>query len=420
MSETESLLGKNVEQYITPRTKWTVYFSMVLFGLSSLLPWNMVITATGYFAAKFSETNSTQIETGFPSYFQIGGIGSNVAFSLSSIVLLKYVPIKPVLITCNTVALIIFVVMTVMSKQITVTWPMSFFYISNVIFCVACAVSAAYISGMMAVASMLTPTAVQGFFLGQGAAGLFATLLSIITLSIPGADPVQAGFYYFLIAAISLALSLVAYLLFSRMSFVRNNTMRKEEKIEDQAGADTSDLSAFQVFMKIWKFCISSLITLLITLACFPAALSALRSTSTDTTSRWTTTYFSPVMIFLIFNIGDVLGRVTSSILPYPTKRLILPLSICRIVFIPLLYMCNLQPRSLTVWFKSDVWPAIFNLLMSWTNGHLLSLSAAYGPQEVETKSAKSLAGTYGAFSCALGLVIGSVLVFPFLDILKI
>ncbi|XP_063676956.1 equilibrative nucleoside transporter 3-like [Bolinopsis microptera] len=407
-----------IQLYINPRTKWTVYFFMVLFGLSSLLPWNMVITATGYFAAKFSETNSTQIETGFPSYFQIGGIGSNVVFSLSSIVLLKYVPIKPVLITCNIVALIIFVVMTVMSKQITVTWPMSFFYISNVIFCVACAVSAAYISGMMAVASMLTPTAVQGFFLGQGAAGLFATLLSIITLSIPGADPVQAGFYYFLIAAISLALSLVAYLLFSRMSYVRYNTMRKEEKIEDQAGAG-ADLSACQVFMNIWKFCISSLITLSITLACFPAALSALRSTSTDTTSRWTTTYFSPVMIFLIFNIGDVLGRVTSSLLPYPTKRLILPISVCRIVFIPLLYMCNLQPRSLTVWFKSDLWPAIFNLLMSWTNGHLLSLSAVYGPQEVETKSAQSLAGTYRAFSGTLGLVIGSILVFPFLYILK-
>ena len=421
MTETvEPHSNKDKELYITPRTKWIVYNSMVLFGLASLLPWNMVITATGYFAAKFAETNSTTIETGFPSYFQIGGIGSNVIFSLSSIVLLKYVPIKPVLVTCNTVALIIFVAMTIMSKQITVTWPMSFFVISNVIFCLACGASAAYISGMMAVASMLTPSAVQGFFLGQGTAGLFATVLSIITLSIPGSDPVQAGFYYFLIASLSLMLSLVVYLLFNRLSFVRNNTVRKEEQtdggIEDAAG----EISAFQVFMKIWKFCATSLITLLITLACFPAALSALKSTSPDTTSPWSTTYFLPVVSFLTFNVGDVLGRVTSSLLPYPSKRLILPLAISRVIFIPLIYMCNLQPRSINVWFKSDVWPAVFNFFMAWSTGHILSLSAAYGPQEVDTKSAKSLAGTYAAFSSALGLVIGSVLVFPFLDILKI
>ena len=416
MGERDSLLGHDKEVYITPGTRRTVYSFMVLFGLASLLPWNLVITATGYFATKFAETNCTTIETGFPSYFQIGGIGSNVALSLSSIFLLKYVPIKPVLVTCNTLVLIILLAMTVMSKQSTVTWPMSFFVISNIIFCLACGASAVYISGMLAVASMLTPSAVKGFVLGQGSAGLFATVISIVTLSIPGADPVQAGFYYFLIATLSLGMSLVGYVFFSRLSFVKNNTVEKEEEVEE----DTGKLSAFQLFMKIWKYCTAQLLTLLITLACFPAAMSSLKSTSADTASPWTTTYFLPVMTFLIYNIGDVLGRVTASVLPYPSKRFILPIAISRVIFIPLIYMCNLQPRTINVWFKSDVWPAVFNLLFSWTNGHIISLASAYAPDEVASKSDKSMVGTFSAFSCALGLVIGSLLVFPFLDILKI
>ena len=417
MAEFEPLLIKE-EKNLPSSTKWTVYFMMVLFGLASLLPWNMVITATGYFHNKFQETNSTVILEGFPSYFQIGGIGSNVFISLSSMIILKHVSIKPVMLACNSLVLVIFVMMTVMAKLTTITWPMTFFALTNVMFCIACGASAAYISGMMAIASMLTSNAIAGFYLGQGAAGFFATLLSIITLSIPGADPVTAGFYYFLIASCSLVIALVAYFMFSKMSYVRNSTMRSEDKDSAEAGGE--NLTSLQVFRKIWKYCAANLVTLLITLTCFPAALSSLKSSSQDTEGQWVTTYFVPVITFLFFNIGDVLGRITSSFVSLPSKRFILPVALCRIAFIPLIYMCNLQPRTLNVWFASDAWPAIFNLLMSWSNGHILSLSAAYGPQEVESKSAKSMAGTYAAFCSSLGLVIGSMLVFPFLAILKV
>ena len=82
--------------------------------------------------------------------------------------MLKYLPIRPVIYISNTIALLMFILMTIMSKQDTVTWPMGFFLFANVSFCIACASSAAYISGMMAIASMLTPNAIQGFYLGQG------------------------------------------------------------------------------------------------------------------------------------------------------------------------------------------------------------------------------------------------------------
>ena len=426
--ETDALITKEPSSKKSdevPRTtRWTVFMLMMLFGLASLLPWNMVITATGYFAAKFAETNSTTIQEGFPSYFQLGGIASNVAVSLSSIVLFKYLPIKPVLITCNIVALVVFVVMTVMAKLTTTTWAMAFFVTSNVLFCIVCAVSSAYISGVMAMASMILPSAVRGFSLGQGTAGLVSTLLAIITLSFPGVDPVTAGFYYFLLASSLLVVALVAYIAFTNMDFVKKSTLRGHERLVAYTSSTISitktDPSPHGVFKKTLTCNLTSFITLLITLACFPAALSALKSTRTHgLNSPWTNTYFQPVMTFLLFNIGDVLGRITSSFLTLPSKRFILPVSLLRVIFIPLIYMCNLQPRSIPVWFTSDIWPGIFSVFLSWTNGHLLSLSASYCPQQVTSNAEKSLAGSYSASSSALGLVIGSLLVFPLLQILK-
>ena len=421
---------KNSEENQVPRkTRWLIYMLMMLFGLASLLPWNMVITATGYFAAKFAETQSSTIEEGFPSYFQIGGIASNVAVSLSSIVLFKYLPIKPVLITCNTLALVIFIVMTVMAKLSTTTWPMVFFILSNVLFCLVCCMSSAYTSGMMSMASMILPSTVQGFILGQGTAGLVSTLLSIMTLSFPGINPVDAGFYYFLIATTILSAALVAFILFTKMDFVQKSTLRSQEIERFRASSSAStisanlekpEISAHAIFMRIVKYNLTSFTTLLITLACFPAALSALRTTqTTNLNSTWNQTYFQPVMTFLLFNIGDVLGRITSGVVTLPSKRWILPISLLRIVFIPLIYMCNLQPRSIPVWFTADIWPGVFSILISWTNGHILSLAASYCPQEVTKSSEKSLAGSFSAFSSALGLVIGSLLVFPLLRIIK-
>ena len=49
-------------------------------------------------------------------------------------------------------------------------------------------------------------------------------------------------------------------------------------------------------------------------------------------------------------------------------------------VFIPLLMLCNAQPRSTDdVVFQSDIFPVVFIVLLGLTNGHLSTLSMMYG-----------------------------------------
>lgn len=141
----------------------------------------------------------------------------------------------------------------------------------------------------------------------------------------------------------------------------------------------------------------------------------------------WTSgKFFTPVVCFLLFNVGDFGGRVmagvvqkvsskgynhgkVSSVLvqdrnhfseymywwsktlmaflflffqPGKTGYWLLIACIARIVFLPLFAFCNYQPRNTTstVLFEEDYWPVIFNILFSLSNGYLGSLCMMYGP----------------------------------------
>lgn len=416
--ETKPLIHKELPVPDHIEKKWKIFFIMALFGMTYLIPFDMIFAANGYFRAKFSETNNEVIVNNFPSYFQTGGISAQVAMSLSSVIILKRVSIEPFVVSCNLLALTLFMAMTVLSKVSTSTWPMGFFVLTTLMYCTACAAGAMYKSGVMAIASMLHPKAVQGFILGQSAAGAINSLISLITLSFPDTDVLEAGFYYLLSSCLCLAKSLCVYVfIFNKMPYVKFNTIRKshpstssdvDQDNPSETRSDQKDEATFlSVFRATWQFCTANFITLVITLLLFPAALSNLQP-STDKIPQHVYT----VLIFLVFSVGDVAGALTSTFFSLP-RNLVLPLSITRLLFIPLTLMCNIQPRSLPVWFSADCCPAIIYFTMAWSNGVVLSIAATYCSTSVTSNFAKSIAGTLSAFSCALGLIFGSLLVFP-------
>lgn len=47
-----------------------------------------------------------------------------------------------------------------------------------------------------------------------------------------------------------------------------------------------------------------------VTLGCFPAVTVLVVSTGAASGSAWTNVYFIPVVCFLLFNIGDWVGRI--------------------------------------------------------------------------------------------------------------
>ena len=386
-------------------------------GFASLLPWNMFITATGYFYNKFVPSQSNLIIKNYESYFQITGIVSNIVPKLFIMMIIRHVRIPTMINVSNLVMLFVFLLTTILAKVNTDSWGCTFFFITLFGFCIMSAKSSIYGASMMAWTSMMHPQLIKSFFLGYGLAGLFASLTSIVTLSIPGSDSNQAGFFYFLIATICLVMSQVLFYVFQRLPYIVSMQQAFDAKSEaDDISEDQYDnrLSLRQLFGVTYKYNIASFFALFYTLSIFPSILANLKSSENSADGKaWVDTYFIPVVVFLSFNMGDVVGRSATAFIRWPGKQSIMWVSIARVVFIPLLLMCNLQPRSNPmVWFTSDFWPMLMIFLFGWSNGHILSLAASYAPQDVVGDGNKASIGTIQAVAAALGLVGGSIMVF--------
>uniref|UniRef100_A0A667FWI7 Solute carrier family 29 member 1 (Augustine blood group) n=1 Tax=Lynx canadensis TaxID=61383 RepID=A0A667FWI7_LYNCA len=129
--------------------------------------------------------------------------------------------------------------------------------------------------------------------------------------------------------------------------------------------------------------------------------------------------YFIPVSCFLTFNVFDWLGRSLTAIFTWPGKdsHWLPSLVLARILFVPLLLLCNVQPRQyLAVVFEHDAWFIIFMAAFAFSNGYLASLCMCFGPKKVKPAEAET-AGAIMAFFLSLGLALGAVFSFLFRSI---
>ena len=66
-------------------------------------------------------------------------------------------------------------------------------------------------------------------------------------------------------------------------------------------------VNPLKILGKIWMYAFSVFFIFAVTLACFPAVTVQIVSNHTGT--AWGDKYFIPVVCFLLFNVGDYVGR---------------------------------------------------------------------------------------------------------------
>lgn len=397
--------------------KWDgrVFAMFLVFGIASLTPWNMFITATNYFEAKFNNS-SPGIEENFPNYFQTGAICVDVLVSFSAVPLVqRFSPVKLIYVA-NTIMLVMFAITSVLAKVDSRTWSLAFFIITEISFCIMCGGGALYISTMWAITSAMNTIYTEAFLIGMSTAGIIASILTIITLSIPGVDFVGAGFWYFVAATVILLLSL---LLFSQFHLYYYQQDRTPESPSPDPSISTSLKSPLMKLVKDTLpqgyacFCV-----LYFTFIMFPAVLSTLESCG-DPDSLWAKRYFLPVSLFLVFNVGDLIGRLVARLVEFPGRALIPWYTTGRVMFVILLLMCNLQPRSLPVWFSDDIAPSVLVFLFAVTSGQVLTLCLRYAPEVSAERADKLTVGTIMGVHGALGRVLGSLSTYVVFMVLK-
>lgn len=165
--------------------------------------------------------------------------------------------------------------------------------------------------------------------------------------------------------------------------------------------------------LQIWVLALSVCFIFTVTIGLFPAVTAEVES-SIAGTSPWRNCYFIPVACFLNFNVFDWLGRSLTAICMWPGQdsRWLPVLVACRVVFIPLLMLCNVkQHHYLPSLFKHDVWFITFMAAFAFSNGYLASLCMCFGPKKVKPAEAET-AGNIMSFFLCLGLALGAVLSF--------
>ncbi|XP_029381686.1 equilibrative nucleoside transporter 2-like [Echeneis naucrates] len=451
-------------QAVTPRDQGClVGISFFILGLGTLLPWNFFMTASLYFQGRLNTTewSNGTVVVRKEYYF------NNWMTLLSQLPLLLFTLLNSFLYHRISEAIriagsLVFILLLFMLTAVLVKVPMEedrFFSVTMATIWFINSFGAVLQGSLFGLVGQLPQKYSTIFMSGQGLAGTFAAIAMLLAIS-SDADSETAALGYFITPCLGTLVTLFSYLILSRLEFAQYYLNRssnyevetKDELLNESSTVENSKLnghangsvtsvraeaevdcspdgtkqafltleqadrgqpkaSVIEVFKKIWvmAFCVTFVFT--VTLSVFPAVTADVK---TSFPGKWER-FFLSVCCFLIFNINDWLGRTVTTFIRWPCKesRLFPMLVVSRVVFIPLLMLCNVQSRSyLPVLITHDVAFTVIMAFFSLSSGYFVCLSMSYAPQLVEPKDAET-AGALMTFFLALGLSIGAALSFP-------
>ncbi|XP_045920524.1 equilibrative nucleoside transporter 2 [Micropterus dolomieu] len=436
-----------------------------ILGLGTLLPWNFFMTASLYFQGRLNTTkwsNSTMVvrkEYYFNNWMTLLSQLPLLLFTLLNSILYQRIS-EMIRIAGSLVFILLFFILTAVLVKV----PMEedrFFSVTMATIWFINSFGAVLQGSLFGLVGLLPQKYSAIFMSGQGLAGTFAAVAMLLAIA-SDADSESAALGYFITPCVGTLVTLFSYLLLHRLEFAQfhlNKSSKYEEGTTDELLKESSvgengklnghangsvpssatkdgspdvaevdpspdrtmqafltveqeeKASVVEVFKKIWvmAFCVTFVFT--VTLSVFPAVTADVR---TSFPGKWER-FFISVCCFLTFNINDWLGRTVTTLIRWPRKesRLFPALVVSRVVFIPLLMLCNVRSRYyLPVFFTHDGAFTAIMALFSLSSGYFVCLSMSYAPQLVEPKDAET-AGALMTFFLALGLSIGAALSFP-------
>ncbi|ESP02346.1 hypothetical protein LOTGIDRAFT_237985 [Lottia gigantea] len=438
-NEAELLLSpsRTVKSYTKPNDRYhLVYLIFIFLGMACLLPWNFFITAEDYFRYKlrntslpedmhYTKSNQTLNQRLFVSYLSITSMATNTVFMILTTLFIRSIPINIRMITSILIITVVFIETTILVRVDSDEWQHVFFILTLSSAAVVMAAVSVTTGSAIGLSCLFPVRYTQACMIGQAVGGTFSALARIFSIMGKGSET-DSAFGFFLTASIISLLSLVAYGLLYRLRFSKfylSNQIHAIQNSDNEIPAYKEIIGYREyitsIFRKIWSHTLCCFLTFIVTLSCFPSICSTIEPMHPEVNNDWTNLYFTPVACFLLFNIGDLLGRVFTTFLPKPSlrhKHVFLFLSILRVVYIPLLLYCNTGSKNIPVYFDHDVYPMIFTLTLGISNGYLSTLSFMFAPMNVPIEQAEG-AGVIMALSLTMGLTVGALLSLWFLTI---
>ncbi|XP_045425173.1 equilibrative nucleoside transporter 3 isoform X1 [Lemur catta] len=440
-AEQEALLGRQ-QDCLPPglqrpedrfNATYIIFFSL---GVGTLLPWSFFITAKEYWMFKLS--NSSNPATGkdsegsdilnyFESYLAVASTVPSVLCLLANFLLVNRVSVHVRVLSSLTIILAIFMVMIALVKVDTSSWTRGFFALTIVCMVIMSSASTVFTSSVYGMTGSFPMRNSQALLSGGAMGGTLCAVASLVDLA-ASSDVSDSALAFFLTAVVFLGLCMGLYLLLPRLEYARYymRPVRPARMFSGDGeppqdspsaplvapGSSDSHIPPLRPILKTTAslgFCV--LYIFFITSLIYPAICTNIESLDKGSGSPWTTKFFTPVTIFLLYNFADLCGRQLTAWIqvPGPKSKVLLGLVLLRTCFVPLFVLCNYQPRVhlRTVVFQSDVYPILFCSLLGLSNGYLSTLALIYGPKIVLRELAEAT-GVVLTFYLCVGLLLGS------------
>ncbi|XP_004673587.2 PREDICTED: equilibrative nucleoside transporter 1 isoform X2 [Condylura cristata] len=437
------------------RCVWLIFFML---GLGTLLPWNFFMTATMYFTNRLANLHNTSLVTAepgeevstsaapavaFPEKSRLSAIFNNVMTLCAMLPLLLFtclnsflhqrIPQNVRILGSLVAILLLFLITAILVKVQLAALP--FFILTMAKIMLINSFGAILQGSLFGLAGLLPANYTAPIMSGQGLAGLFASVAMICAIA-SGSELSESAFGYFITACVVIIVTIACYLALPQLEFYRYyqqlkleageqetkldlmgkgeevKTVKEESGVSANAQPTTKGQAILAILKSILVPALSVCFIFTITIGLFPAVTAEVQSSIEGTWGN----YFIPVSCFLTFNVFDWLGRSLTAVFMWPGKdsRWLPGLVLARLVFVPLLLLCNVKPRHyLPVLFKHDAWFIFFMAAFAFSNGYLASLCMCFGPKKVKPTEAET-AGTIMAFFLSLGLALGAVFSFLF------
>lgn len=260
----------------------------------------------------------------------------------------------------------------------------------------------------------------QAIMSGQGVAGVLPCIVQIASvLAVPRKDedsrdggpqasPKSAFIYFITATGVSVATLLAfLYLLRRKPGTKLKVTDGDVDRVRDKS------VSLWLLFKKLRYLAMSVFLCFVVTMMFFPVYTTEIVSVNDPSESRmYDPAVFIP-LAFLLWNVGDLIGRMAVAIPSLSLSHrpwIAFIFAIARVGFVPLYLFCNVNGRGAIV--QSDFFYLfIVQLLFGATNGYLAS-SCMMGASHWVTPEEREAAGGFMSMMLVGGLAAGSLLSF--------
>lgn len=395
-----------------------IYLNIFYQGLSNLLPWNVLIIAQEYFAARLSKLPEAR---DFIIHFTLIFMTMKFIFLVSGIsASRKCRPDQQIFwstVGNAGVFIVIFLVCVFEMFNLHV-----FYYLIVSLVILASLLTAFMEAGFMSLLSSFPPNYTQSYIVGHGFAGLTVALLKIASVlsTDSGVSTAFAELYF----GISMLIIIASVLLFHQMrkldtfqfyyqrGLAAAQTKEKAESLAEMSGMPLQGHSStMQIVRQTYDLVLTVYLLTWVNIIIWPAVIIMTETTQAFSSPTYKTLFHAIVMF--IGCIFDLVGKMVPGFSVFAIRRLpFLPLALLRLLILPILLLGNIKIASYKLPFQpllpSDLLLMTMIAIKSLSGGYLGTLCMIWAPLRVQPPD-RSRAVAILIYAIGLGLFVGSL-----------